>query len=234
MGNPSEYGVQPVTRKGVVRSGVPDSGSASQDTGEGCLPSGSGRSDHGEIPVPIQDESQSVPFVPIQSVPSVPVSDVPYFQSRGESHSLVENQYRVTGGKTNTEIPIDNLIPRNTVGDVVEDAVPSYSPCPDVLPRPNSPLFSYLKPNQIVSGHLPRYAEVKKQLSLIKQKCLRDFNIPLKAAEIKREYPNSLYFSDIYRFLKSGELPSWRRRSSAVMRNSENFILIQDLLFRIS
>ena len=244
LGNPSEYGIQPATRKStksapVISSDVPDSGvqgvpfDSHVQGGPGVpIPGESSGEivDNPDIPFnnpDIPDIPESVPFIPM--VPNVGLPS-----SRGESRSLVDEQYRLTGGTTRSEVPHDTLIPRNTEGDVNRDAVPSYSYCPDILSRPNSPLFSYLKPNQIVSRHLPRHSEVQKQLSLIKQKCLRDFNIPLKAAEIKREYSNSPYFCDIYHYLRWGELPSRKKRARAVMRNSENYILIQSLLFRVS
>jgi hypothetical protein len=252
LGNPSEYGIQPVTRKSTktsspgtsspgTSSGVPDSGvqdvpSGSDVHGGADVPGeGSGEVVDKSVPSNIPSDIPEIPSDVPDSVPSIPiVPGVGLPSSRGESRSLVDDQYRRTGGVTRSEVPLDTLIPRNTEGDVNIDGIPSYSYCPDILTRPSGPLFSYLKPKQIVSGHLPRHSEVQKQLSLIKQKCLRDFNIPLKAAEIKREYPNSPYFCDIYRHLKWGELPSRKRRARAVLRCSENYILIQDLLFRIS
>lgn len=237
LGNPSEYGVQPASRKSTsvptgsqnvpsLSSGDPTTLSLGNPT---PVPSSTGiTSDVPDHQLPsCSDDVQS--FVPDPVQPLLPTVT----PSRGEARSLVENQNRITGGQTNTEVPVNTLIPRNTLGNVDGDSVPAYSPCPDVLTRQNGPVISGLKTSQIVAGHLPRYSDVKKHLALIKQKCLRDFNIPLKAAEIKREYSNSLYFSDIYKYLKLGELPSRQRRSRSVLQNSENFVLIQDLLFRI-
>jgi hypothetical protein len=242
LGNPSEYGVQPPTRSSVpnsVPSSVPNSVPSSDNVG---ATSGSGSSFVPENVCPPVGRDQAVsdrmptsvmqPVVedggPVPTIPSIPVP------IHGETRSLVQSQYKSTGGRTDVELPIEALIPRDTSGDDEEDAVPSISRCPDVLTRPNTPLFSYLKPNQVVSGHLPCHNEVRKHLDLIKQKCLRDFDIPLKAAEIKREYQNSGEFSDLYKFLRFGELPSRKKRALNVMHKSESFILIQNLLFRIS
>jgi hypothetical protein len=256
LGNPSEFGIQPTTRQASTRSSQSSTqGTSSQSqssiqssvqpvqpvsTSESTAGTSSSQ---GSSTVPssgIQRNTIPQPaFVPVPNmvptgVPSMVPTDVTERSSRGESRSLVQNQLRLTGGNMKHDVPADTLIPRNTVGDTSKEAVPSYSPCPELLSRQNSPLFSYFKSNQVVSGHLPKHSEVQKHLSLIKQKCLRDFNIPLKSAEIKREYPTSLYFSGIYKYLKTGELPARRRRAQSIIKNSENYVLIQDLLFRIT
>ena len=227
LGNPSDYGVQ---------SGRRSRSSTSQPVA-GVVPPSQSEGAVGSSPVQSSSGGQAPPSGEVQSfVPSVqPVTSInPISTPQGEARSLVQSQSRISGGRTDTEVPVDSLIPRNTAENVQPDFVPSYSPCPEVLSRPSSPLLSYLKSEQIATGHLPRYSEVKKHLSLIKQKCLRDFNIPLKSAEIKREYPKSLYFSDMYKYLKFCELPSRRKKARSVVQDSENYLLIQDLLFRIS
>ena len=65
-------------------------------------------------------------------------------------------------------------------------------------------------------------------------KCLREFNIPFKVAEIQREMILSLYFKDIYEYLLIGMLPSNKQMAKSVMKNAENYILIQEVLFRIT
>ena len=84
-----------------------------------------------------------------------------------------------------------------------------------------------------MSGHVPRQKDITKNLDLIKQKCLRDFTMPLKAAEIKWEYIKSVYFSDIYKYLTQGLQPSKRKKALSVIRSAEQYILIQGVLFRI-
>jgi len=244
LGNPSEYGVQPATR-GSSQPVVPPSASGGHDPPDPLSMVDSNLEPllHDFPPVvetpPITVIPDFVSGTPQPFIPGVPIAEVPApvpvpVRTSGETRSLVENQYKVTGGQSRTEIPLESLIPRNTRSSTEFDAVPHHSSCPEPLTQPNAPLFTYWKPEQVKLNHLPKYAEVRKHLSLIKQKCLRDFNLPLKTAEIKREYRSSLYFSEIYKFLKSGELPARQRRARSVIQNSENFILIQDLLFKIS
>jgi len=257
LGNPRDYGVQPATRGSAqsrvsTQPEVPPSGDI--EPGPSIEVSGDLPQDiniepllHDFTPTQPVTETPSpvfIPGIPVVEdfIPNVPVAEdsapiptpvIPVPIS-GETHSLVENQYKVTGGQSKTEIPLESLIPRNTRASTDFDAVPHHSPCPEPLTQPNAPLFTHLKTDWIKLDHLPKYVEVKKHLLLIKQKCLRDFNIPLKSAEIKREYRTSLYFSEIYKYLKSGELPARQRRARSVMKNCENYVLIQDLLFRIS
>ena len=169
LGDPNEYGVQPATRG--LRA--PEE-AISQ-------------------PEAVSTDWQTRPIIPIPAAEPVPI--LPYVEpQRGESHSLVEHHDRVTKGVNRPEVPVNTLIPRNDISHGVEDADEMYDPCPEELTRDTAPVFSHLKPAEIRITHLPKYHEVKKHLEQIKQKCLRDFNVPLKTAEIKREYPKSVYF----------------------------------------
>ena len=117
---------------------------------------------------------------------------------RGESHSLIE--HHEWSGLNRREVPYSTLIPRNDSVNAPVETVEQHASCPVQLLQNSNPLFHQVDSDEVKISHLPKYQEVKKHLDQIKKTCLRDFNVPLKTTEIKREYPKSLYFGDIYNY----------------------------------
>lgn len=150
-----------------------------------------------------------------------------------QNRTLIGAQWNKFHGQDRVEVPVSTLIPRRDLSNPVQEISSIHNPMNEVLLQSNQPLFHGISRNQVVSGHIPRQKDIMKNLELIKQKCLRDFTIPLKAAEIKREYLNSVFFSDIYKYLTQGLQPSKRKKALSVISSAEQYILVQGVLFRI-
>ena len=61
-----------------------------------------------------------------------------------------------------------------------------------------------------------------------------DFNVPLKTAELKREYAHSPYFAQLHNYLSKGFLPAGAKLAQSIMKRAEEFILVQGILFRLT
>ncbi len=153
---------------------------------------------------------------------------------QGGSRTLVGSQLRTLGERDGLEVPLSTVIPRAVgLSKDPENCQEMLIPPQEKLFQPPTPLFEDLSPSQVMCRHVPRQKEINKLLNVIRTKCLRDFAIPLKAKEIKYEQQRSPYFRAIYEYLASGTLPSKSRSARSVMKQSEQFLLIQGILFKI-
>ena len=177
------------------------------------------------------NETPDVRFDPIPDIGRFNLQNCPV--KRTGPQTLTSRELGKKGTRNKLEIPFDSLIPRNqrTPQGEVNGIV---QPSDELLLRKPSPLFEDISNGNIVHGHLPKQWEIDKLLEQIKMKCLRDFTIPFKLAEIKRELKLSPYFKDIYEYLLTGMLPGNKRMAKSVLKSAENYILIQDVLFCIS
>lgn len=166
-----------------------------------------------------------------EDLPFNPIPEPPKPQSR--SQRLIDLELSKKGSRGKIEIPFDSQIPRNQP-NVQADVEEHFSPPDDLVFRKHKPLFENITDTQIKHGHLPKQFEIDRLLEQIKMKCLRDLNVPFKIAEIKREMKLSPYFKNIYEYLLTGLLPSNKKMAKSVMKSSENYILIQEVLFRIT
>jgi len=142
--------------------------------------------------------------------------------------TLIQNQ-----GRSSNPIPISGMIPRREVSsDTGAEFEELMKPTDEVITRPNLPLFPTNKKNHIVSSHIPKQQDIDKCLKEIQKKCLHDFNVPLKTAELRREYSSSPYFGQVYSYLTKGLLPAGSKIARSVLTRAEEFILVNDLMFR--
>ncbi len=95
------------------------------------------------------------------------------------------------------------------------------------------PLFTQLPISDVMCKHVPRQKEIDRLLTVIRNKCLQDFSLPLKAADKSKQksQQKSPDFKHIYTYLASGISPSKSRYARSVM--NQNFHLIQGILFKL-
>jgi hypothetical protein len=190
-------------------------------------------------PTPQSDPSMSQ-SQPILNVPSSPI-DPDLLRSRvvGQDfglrdppaqRSLIRDRFR-----SHRSPCISGMIPRREVssdsGNEFEELV---RPRDEIITRPNQPLFSDIRSNQILFKHIPRQQDIDKCLKEIKKRCLHDFNVPLKTAELRREYARSSYFCQVYSYLTNGLLPAGHKQARSVMARADEFILVNEILFRLT
>lgn len=206
----------------------------------------------GRAPASTPSQS-SIPYIPssIQAPASTPrLSDIPYTPSsvpssppnlrprssfsgpRDPVRSNTLIQGRLQSGK---RPPIMGLIPRQEASsDSGRDFQELYRPADEYIIRDNEPLMTQIKYDQIGSKHIPRQQEIDKHLAEIRKRCLSDFNVPLKTAELKREYNSSPFFRHVYSYLTNGLLPAGKKLARSILVRAEEFVLVNGILFRIS
>lgn len=185
----------------------------------------------GNVPNHTMDEAENVPIIPDSSdiEPSDVLGSRP-IRSPRRPHTLVElNQ------KDQRPLPIAGLVPRREActesdKDYEEVRRPVTN---DILTRENEPLFNQVDMRKVNTQNIPRQFDIDKHLAEISKRCLRDFNVPLKQAELRREYRTSPYFSQVAEYLGTGMLPAGAKLSRSVMRRAEEFISVNGVLFRI-
>jgi hypothetical protein len=95
------------------------------------------------------------------------------------------------------------------------------------------PLFDNNSPLNIINKRIPRQCELDEFIELVKKRSLKDFSTPLRAQQISHQQKLDPYFKDIYEFLKHGVLPSNKRRANNTKNLAEDFILVDQVLFKI-
>ena len=178
-------------------------------------------------PTPTPRQSYQMPAPPMPAPRKVSST------GQGPVRTLVETQLRKTGGKNVMPISQNTLVPEHKPPDPSE-LFEVHTPPEKPMYRDPQPLFSMVTPTQISHGNVPKQQQIDLLLDQIRLKCLRDYNIPLKAAEIKQELRSSPYFKSIYQYLTTGLLPSGAKAARSVLRAAEQFILVQGVLFKIA
>ena len=75
--------------------------------------------------------------------------------------------------------------------------------------------------------------DIDKILDIIKRKVLKGTHLPLTIKEIQAGYLSSPYFKHLYLFLSQNKLLSKRSSIKKVETLTENFVLLDSLLFKL-
>ena len=75
--------------------------------------------------------------------------------------------------------------------------------------------------------------DIDKIMDVIKSKVLKGTHLPLTIKEIQAGYLNSSFFKDLYRYLAHNKLPSKRGAIHKVLTLSQNYVLLDQLLFKL-
>ena len=70
-------------------------------------------------------------------------------------------------------------------------------------------------------------------MSIIKRKVLKGTHLPLTIKEIQARYLNSSFFKDLYGYMAQNKLPSKKGAIHKVLSLSQNYILLDQLLFKV-
>ena len=81
---------------------------------------------------------------------------------------------------------------------------------------------------------MPKQTDIDKILEIIRKKVLKGTHLPLTIKEIQAGYLNSLYFKDIYQYLAQNRLRSKKAAIKKVEILTENYILLDSLLFKLT
>ena len=120
---------------------------------------------------------------------------------------------------------VDNVLQKSTSVD--EE---SEEPCPEFLRKP-TPLID--KVDTVTAQHIPNQAELNRILKIIKKKVIRDYNLPFDALDFKAAQHASPHFKPIYDYLAHNILPSDKKAARVIMLRAEQYLLCNDILFRL-
>ncbi len=81
--------------------------------------------------------------------------------------------------------------------------------------------------------HLPRQQDITKLLEIIKKKVLTGYHLPVNIRERREKQNICPHFKDVIAYIESGMLPSKKKAAKAVIARSENFIIIEGVLFKL-
>ena len=108
-----------------------------------------------------------------------------------------------------------------------------YGEAPAYLYKPDKPIFDSLSTDDIVLKHYPKQSDVDRILQSVAHRCITDYSLPLKHADLKVHQQKDPFFKQIYNYLSCGLLPPDKKRAKSVIRRSENFLLANGVLFKI-
>ena len=70
-------------------------------------------------------------------------------------------------------------------------------------------------------------------MDIIKRKGLKGTHIPLTIKEIQADYLSSSFFKDLFVYLAPNKLPSKKNTICKVLTLSQNYVLLDQLLFKL-
>ena len=74
--------------------------------------------------------------------------------------------------------------------------------------------------------------DIDRIINIIKRKVLKGTHLPLTVKEIQTGYQNISFFKDLYRYMAQNKLPSKRSAICKVVTLSQNYVLLDQLLFK--
>ena len=86
---------------------------------------------------------------------------------------------------------------------------------------------------KLILKYLPKQVDIDKILNIIKKKVLKGTRLPLTIKEIQAGYLNSLFFKGLYGYMAQNKLPSKKNSICKVLTLSQNYILLDQLLFKL-
>ena len=106
------------------------------------------------------------------------------------------------------------------------------SPDKSYLEQPQE-LTDLVDSTKLIHKYLPKQVDIDKILNIIKRKVLKGTHLPLTIKEIQAGYLNSMFFKDLYRYMAQNKLPSKKNAICKVLTLSQNYILLDQLLFKL-
>ena len=106
-----------------------------------------------------------------------------------------------------------------------------------------SPDKSYLEQSQELSDlvdstkrihkYLPKQVDIDKIMDIIKREVLKGTHLPLTIKEIQAGYLSSSFFKELYVYLALHKLPSKKDAICKVLTLSQNYVFLDQLLFKL-
>ena len=86
---------------------------------------------------------------------------------------------------------------------------------------------------KIMHKYLPEQIDIDKILNIIKRKVLKGTHLPLTIKEIQTGYLSSSFFKYLFVYLAHNKLPNKKNAIGKVSTLSQNYVLLDQLLFKL-
>ena len=96
---------------------------------------------------------------------------------------------------------------------------------------PSSPIITNV--DKVLSKHIPKQFELNRIMNIIKKKVIRDYNLPIALNTLRMAQQSSAEFKSVYDYIAHNILPNDKRAQKSIILRSEQFILVNDVLFRL-
>ena len=106
------------------------------------------------------------------------------------------------------------------------------SPDKSYIEQPQE-LTDLVHSTKLIHKYLPKQVDIDKIMNIIKRKVLKGTHLPLTIKEIQAGYLNSPFFKDLYRYMAQNKLPSKESAILKVLTLSQNYVLLDQLLFKL-
>ena len=80
--------------------------------------------------------------------------------------------------------------------------------------------------------HIPKQIELDKFIDALKEKVIRDYNIPINVKALRAEYKRSPYFRDIVKYIRTGYCSYVGKTQRLFKMLCEDYILMDDIFFK--
>ena len=104
---------------------------------------------------------------------------------------------------------------------------------PKYLLTDKAPIIPEQAEISILRRHIPQQKEIDILLKDFRKRHIKEWNLPLTAQEIAKQYPQSPRFRDIYCYIMANTLPSNYQAHKRLQMEATNYVVINDLLFRL-
>ena len=86
---------------------------------------------------------------------------------------------------------------------------------------------------KIIHKYLPEQVDIDMILNIIKRKVLKGTHLPLAIKEIQSDYLSNSFFKDLFVYLAQNKLPHKKNAIHKVSTLSQNYVLLDQLLFKL-
>lgn len=133
----------------------------------------------------------------------------------------------------NPLLEIPQTLPPVDLPPPQQESLETFRPPEKYLYRKPLPVLQHSSNLNLFTRHIPKQKDIEDFLKILRAKVLHSYSLPLLASEIQQAYKTSPAFKNIYQYITTNMLPSTKRVQRSVIANAENYIVADDLLFRL-
>jgi hypothetical protein len=178
---------------------------------------------HGPVPPPAVPMAPPIvptaaPQLPVQQPAPALVNTPVRMDNAPSRHALVNPRW---------QLPPTQLHPPQSEEQITE----AHSQPSDALLRKPAPL--QLQSDEVLTRHLPKQSDIDKLLRKIETSRIQDLHLPRNKRELAQMQSTCPNFKDLYAYILDGILPSPKIAAKRILTQSEQFVMIDKLLFKL-